>query len=153
MAYKIVVTGWRSGSPAAEAGEETVESEVNLDRAPGTLVAAMDLDFPADNSAGVRMGLEYQFGNGVAVPHARLEGLSKTAIAVGLSKKGVDFDALDGAPVHHIFLVIASQDNADEYLAVMGRISRLIQDRDFRRFLREIVSTEETLALIEEMSG
>lgn len=66
-AYKTVVRGWKSEQPEEEGTEEPIDSDVNLDRTPGTLVAAMDLDFPADNTAGIRMGLEYQFGNGIAV--------------------------------------------------------------------------------------
>ncbi|MFC1717535.1 PorV/PorQ family protein [Candidatus Poribacteria bacterium] len=66
-AYKTVVRGWKSEQPKEEETEEPIDSDVNLDRTPGTLVAAMDLDFPADNSPGIRMGLEYQFGNGIAV--------------------------------------------------------------------------------------
>jgi len=69
-AYKTLVRGWKSESPEEEEMEEAVEPvdpEVDLDKAPGTLIAAMDLDFPADSSPGIRMGLEYQFGSGIAV--------------------------------------------------------------------------------------
>jgi len=91
-------------------------------------------------------------GNGVAVPHARLKGLSGTVIAFGISGQGVSFNALDGGLVHQIFLVIASGDESGEYLEAMQKVSRLVQNRDFRRFMLAAKDEREALALIKEMS-
>jgi mannitol/fructose-specific phosphotransferase system IIA component (Ntr-type) len=61
------------------------------------------------------------------MPHARQCNIvDETLIAVGIHQKGVDFDAVDGQPVHIIFL-IASPDN-DQYLGVAGRIANVARD-------------------------
>ena len=66
-------------------------------------------------------------GKGIAMPHARQCNIvDETLIAVGIHQKGVDFDAVDGQPVHIIFL-IASPDN-DQYLGVAGRIASVARD-------------------------
>ncbi len=90
-------------------------------------------------------------GRGVAVPHARVEGLSRTYLILGLSKEGVDFDALDGEPVHAIFLVIGSEKAADEYIEILKRISSLIRNDDFRRFLAKAHTASEVVELVAEM--
>ncbi len=66
-------------------------------------------------------------GKGVAMPHARTSKVVKeTMIAVGVHREGVDFDALDGAPVHVVFLIAAS--DPQEYLRVAGRIAKVGRD-------------------------
>jgi len=90
-------------------------------------------------------------GNGIAVPHARMDGLDGVVISLGLSRAGVEFSALDGLPTYQIFLVMASPDHNEEYLDAMSHISRLVQDEDFRRFLSQAKDGHAVMALIEEM--
>jgi PTS system nitrogen regulatory IIA component len=92
-------------------------------------------------------------GNGVAVPHARLDCLDDVTIAFGLCPDGASFKALDGQPVTQVFLVLGPKDSPGEYLDVMARITRLVQNGDFRRFLSRAESSEEVLDLIREMDG
>lgn len=91
-------------------------------------------------------------GRGVAVPHARLDHLDRTIIGVGLSDDGVEFHALDGAPVHAIFLVLGSEEKSDEYIDVMKSISEMIQTEDFRRFLFRAEDRAEVVDLMNEMA-
>ena len=90
-------------------------------------------------------------GNGVAVPHARLEGLDGTIVAFGLSREGLAFSALDGGKVHEVFLIIAPEGETEGYLEIMRRVSNLVQNRDFRRFMMQARGEEEVLDLIREM--
>jgi len=90
-------------------------------------------------------------GRGAAVPHARVEGLDRILMAFGYSVKGVEFSALDGQPVHEVFLVIAPPSMATEYMDVLQRISRLVQDDDFRRFVARVKNRQEAMDLIKEM--
>jgi len=92
-------------------------------------------------------------GNGIAVPHARLDELKGIAVGFAHCPDGVEFKALDGEPVFQIFLVIASRESNDEYVGVMERISRLVQNEDFRRFVATARDRHEILDLIEEMGG
>ncbi|MCK4374670.1 MAG: PTS sugar transporter subunit IIA [Candidatus Brocadiae bacterium] len=90
-------------------------------------------------------------GRGLAVPHGRLEGLGRIMVALGFSSSGVEFNALDGAPVHQIFLIIAPTGQAEDYLDAMERVTRLVQNADFRRFVSHAKSSGEVLDLIAEM--
>jgi len=71
-------------------------------------------------------------GQGIAIPHAKLDCVDKLIAAFGLSKKGVDFDSLDGEPAYIFFLLVAPQDSAGPHLKALARISRLLKDKYFR---------------------
>lgn len=90
------------------------------------------------------------FGKGVAVPHVKHAGISGMAAAIGVSQRGVDFNALDKAPVYTIVLLLSSQDKPDEHLQAMENIFSHLQNDTFRRFLRQSTTVEEIRDLIEE---
>ncbi|MFA4842376.1 MAG: PTS sugar transporter subunit IIA [Candidatus Omnitrophota bacterium] len=75
-------------------------------------------------------------GQGIAIPHAKCDCVSKLIAAFGISKKGVDFDSLDGEPAYIFFLLVAPQDSAGPHLKALARISRLLKDKYFRDSLR-----------------
>jgi len=75
-------------------------------------------------------------GQGIAIPHAKSDCVEKLLGAFGLSKKGLDFDSLDGEPAHIFFLLVAPQDSAGPHLKALARISRLLKDKYFRDSLR-----------------
>src|SRR3989338_942458 len=75
-------------------------------------------------------------GQGIAIPHAKCDCVDKLTAAFGLSKKGVDFDSLDGEPAYIFFLLVAPQDSAGPHLKALARISRLLKDKYFRDGLR-----------------
>jgi nitrogen PTS system EIIA component len=87
-------------------------------------------------------------GQGVAIPHGKSPAVPAQAAALGLSKKGVDFDALDGEPVHILFLVAAPPDAAGPHLKALAKISRLLKDKPFRQALRDAVSVDDVLKII-----
>jgi fructose PTS system EIIBC or EIIC component len=58
-------------------------------------------------------------GFGIAIPHARLDTVKRMAFAVGVSKKGIHFDSMDGKPVHLIILVAAGEKQHKEYLRLL----------------------------------
>ena len=90
------------------------------------------------------------FGKGVAVPHVKHEKISGMTATIGISPQGVDFNALDKAPVYSIVLLLSSKDKPDEHLQAMENIFRNLQKDVFRRFLRQAGSAEEIMELIEE---
>jgi len=75
-------------------------------------------------------------GQGIAIPHAKSECVNKLVAAFGLSKKGVDFDSLDGELAYIFFLLVAPVDSAGPHLKALARISRLLKDKYFRDNLR-----------------
>ncbi len=76
-------------------------------------------------------------GDGVAIPHGKLKGIPNILCAFGRSKEGIDFDAVDGKPVHIFFLLIAPEDSASLHLKMLSRISKILRDPSFRRSLVE----------------
>lgn len=88
-------------------------------------------------------------GQGVAIPHAKSGCIEKLIAAFGLSKKGIDFDSLDGEPAYIFFLLLASQDSAGPHLKALARISRLLKDKYFRDSLR---ASEDEKAIIRIIS-
>ncbi len=87
-------------------------------------------------------------GQGVAIPHAKFEGVDKLIASLGISKNGVDFDSLDGEPAHVFFLLVAPMDSAGPHLKALARISRLLKDKFFRDSLRAAENTKAVLKLI-----
>ena len=90
------------------------------------------------------------FGKGVAVPHAKHENITEMVATIGVSAQGVDFNALDKAPVYSIVLLMSPKNKPDEHLQAMENIFRNLQKDTFRRFLRQASSQEEIVELIQE---
>ena len=77
------------------------------------------------------------FGKGVAVPHCQHCAVKRMVLAVGRSTKGVDFNALDKAPVYSVFLLLSPPDDQDRHLQAMELIFRPLQRATFRKWLRQ----------------
>jgi mannitol/fructose-specific phosphotransferase system IIA component (Ntr-type) len=90
------------------------------------------------------------FGKGVAVPHVKHPAVKKIMATIGRSSTGVDFAALDRAPVYIVVLLLSPPDNPDQHLASMENIFRHLQRDNFRRFLRQASTKEEINELIRE---
>jgi mannitol/fructose-specific phosphotransferase system IIA component (Ntr-type) len=90
------------------------------------------------------------FGKGVAVPHVKHEGIEKMTATIGISSHGVDFNALDKAPVYSIILLMSPKDKPDDHLQAMENIFRNLQMDTFRRFLRQATTREDIIELIDE---
>ncbi|MBI5360214.1 MAG: PTS sugar transporter subunit IIA [Planctomycetes bacterium] len=90
-------------------------------------------------------------GGGVAVPHAKIEGIDGICGAFGKSAAGIDFSAIDGEPVNLIFLVIAPPDKQQDYLETIKRISIVIRKPNVCKFLKQIKTVNEVIELLAEM--
>ncbi len=93
------------------------------------------------------------FGRGVAVPHVKHPALSEMIAAVGVSKVGVDFNALDKQPVFSIFLLLSPEGRPEEHLKAMEAIFGNLSQETFRRFLRQTESIDDIMSLIVENDG
>ena len=89
-------------------------------------------------------------GQGIAIPHAKSDCVDKLVAAFGISKKGVDFDSLDGEPAYIFFLLVAPQDSAGPHLKALARISRLLKDKYFRDSLRACSDEKALIKIISE---
>lgn len=90
------------------------------------------------------------FGRGVAVPHVKHPGITTMAAAIGLSKPGIDFNALDKQPVYSVFLLLSPEDKPEEHLQAMETIFKNLSKDTFRRFLHQAGSVEDVVGLLEE---
>ena len=90
------------------------------------------------------------FGKGVAVPHVKYDGVKRMASTIGRSSTGVDFAALDRAPVYTVVLLVSPKSDPDAHLAAMEQIFRHLQRDNFRRFLRQADTKEAVVELIKE---
>lgn len=89
-------------------------------------------------------------GDGVAIPHAKSEEVRELVAAFGCSREGVDYDALDGKPVHLIFLLVAQEKASASYLKALAQISRFLKHRHFRERLTRSKDAKEVLDLIKQ---
>ena len=87
-------------------------------------------------------------GDGVAIPHGKLAGLPGLVAAFGVSRAGVDFDAIDGKPTHLFFALLAPENSAGVHLKALARISRLFKNPSFRRAITEAADAQAMFDLI-----
>ena len=69
-------------------------------------------------------------GRGVAIPHGRMAGLTSIQGLFARLDRGVDFDAVDDAPVDLVFLLLAPENAGADHLKALARVSRLMRDAD-----------------------
>ncbi|MBE7559327.1 PTS sugar transporter subunit IIA [bacterium] len=89
-------------------------------------------------------------GHGVAIPHAQSDSVEGIVVALGVSRRDIDYDALDHQPVHIVFLIAAESHQSIPYLSLLSRISRLMRKDDLRARLIDAGSPGEALAIIED---
>lgn len=87
-------------------------------------------------------------GQGIAIPHGKSDSVNELIASLGISKKGIDFDSLDGEPAYIFFLLIAPIDSAGPHLKALARISRLLKDKYFRENLKVVKDEKTILELI-----
>jgi PTS system nitrogen regulatory IIA component len=89
-------------------------------------------------------------GDGVAIPHGKLKQLDRQLIAFGLSRHGVDFDAMDGKPARLFFLLIAPEDSVGVHLKTLARISKLLKAPLVRERLQSAADRQQIHRIIAE---
>ena len=89
-------------------------------------------------------------GQGVAVPHTRHPKVEKLVGTVAISRKGVDFAALDGEPVFILFLLVSPPNQPGDHLRALENISRHLKDERFVSFLRQAQTVKDVEELLEE---
>jgi mannitol/fructose-specific phosphotransferase system IIA component (Ntr-type) len=86
-------------------------------------------------------------GGGIAIPHAQSKGAARLAVAMGRSRREVDFNSLDGRPVQLFFLVVGPEERGG-YIRVLARISRLLYSGELQRRLAQARTAQDAIALI-----
>ncbi len=89
-------------------------------------------------------------GNGFAIPHAKTSAANGFVIVFAKLSDPIDFDAHDGQPVNLIFLLIGKETMVSEHIKMLSRISRLMNNDEFRNKLIQASSKDEIINLISE---
>ncbi len=89
-------------------------------------------------------------GDGIALPHAKYDGLDGLVMAAGVSREPVEFGALDGQPVRLFFLLLAPESAAGSHVRALSRVSRLMRDAALRARLVAALDAEQFLRILGE---
>jgi len=96
-----------------------------------------------DKNALVKILLERErlgstgIGDGVAIPHGKFAGITHPIISLGRSRKGLDFESMDGEPAFLFFLLVAPENSASIHLKALARIAKILKNSSFRKVLME----------------
>lgn len=88
------------------------------------------------------------FGNGIGIPHAKLDALGQMCAVVAVLEEPVAFDAVDGMPVDVVFALLSPADSGAEHLKTLARVSRYLRDERHLARLRGAGSDEALFALL-----
>jgi PTS system nitrogen regulatory IIA component len=88
-------------------------------------------------------------GNGVAIPHARVDNLDQILLGFGRSHEGVGFEAIDNQPVHLVVMMLSPANKPGEYLNTLGAVSRSLKKKEIRSQLKSAESRKEIVKLIQ----
>ncbi len=89
-------------------------------------------------------------GKGLAIPHGKAAGIEQTYAAFAILKDPVDYEAIDDQPVDMVFLLVGPQASNSLHIKMLSRISRLMNNSDFRERLRECNSAEQIIEQFKE---
>lgn len=97
-------------------------------------------------------------GQNVAIPHVKIDGLERAVASLSVHPAGVEWGAVDGAPVHLFFTVLRPAGESrlhdpEAHLEMMRWIARLGRERDFRSFAQQAKTRAQLIDLLKEMAG
>ncbi len=137
---------------AVKTGLESVDKEECFEEMVDILVRAGRV---VDRDATLRAILDREelsttgIGEGVAVPHGKHESIPELIAAFGTSRDGIEFDSVDGEPVHMVILLLASKDNPGPHVQALAEISRLVRIPGFYRKAVEANTPAELLDILD----
>jgi nitrogen PTS system EIIA component len=90
-------------------------------------------------------------GRGIAIPHCRSLIANRLRLAYGHSRLGLEYQSIDGKPVHHLFLIVAPPlEISNQYLPALGRIAQFAKEPDVPDRLAALTRPEDFFKLLEE---
>lgn len=89
-------------------------------------------------------------GDGIGIPHGKLKDLESLVLGFGLSRKGIDFESMDGRPTHIFFLLITPENSTGLHLKLLARISRILKNEPFKERLLNAADRDEIFSIIQE---
>lgn len=89
-------------------------------------------------------------GEGVAIPHGKLDAAKVLVACIGRSTEGIDFESMDGRPTHIFFVLVAPESSTGAHLKALARISRLFKSVEFRERLMKAADAADMFQVIAE---
>ncbi len=89
-------------------------------------------------------------GHGIGIPHGKLKDLDRLFLGFGRSRKGVDFESMDGLPTHLFFLLVTPENSTGLHLRLLARISRVLKNDTFKEKLLGAEARADVVAAILE---
>jgi nitrogen PTS system EIIA component len=121
---------------------------------------AADKKFPVDREIEIIEGAMAReaigstgIGHGIAIPHCRTPHVKEIVCAFGSSSSGIDFDSLDGEPVHSVFLLLTPPDQKEQHLQLMKSFASQIRKEHFCEFLHQVTSAQPLIDLLSEFES
>jgi Kef-type K+ transport system membrane component KefB/mannitol/fructose-specific phosphotransferase system IIA component (Ntr-type) len=132
----------RAVSPAKFLTEATVLAALPDTGRPGAIhglaekIAGLTPSVTAARIEELALAREHEFGTalggGIAIPHVRLDDLRNPVLAYGYSAEGLDWDAPDAAPVHHVFFLVSATGTEDIHVQLLAQIARALSKAENR---------------------
>ena len=88
-------------------------------------------------------------GQGIAIPHGRIKGLDRTVAAFVRPRQPIPFDAPDGKPVGHVFVLLVPEQATEEHLQLLSELAQMFSDRPFRDKLAAAATPDELVQLFQ----
>jgi mannitol/fructose-specific phosphotransferase system IIA component (Ntr-type) len=92
-------------------------------------------------------------GSGIAIPHARTNGVPELVGALGISSEGIDFESDDGQPCHLVFLILAPHEESTRYLKALSAVACIGKNPDRMSRLKSATTPDEVIAILGEVEG
>ena len=89
-------------------------------------------------------------GDGIAIPHGKLKDIDDLVLSFGRSIEGIDFESMDGKPVHLFFLLVAPEACAGIHLRALAKIARLLKNGTVRKRLAKVENREDIFSIIQQ---
>jgi PTS system nitrogen regulatory IIA component len=88
-------------------------------------------------------------GGGIGIPHGKIPRIDRLFLGFGLSRRGIDFESLDGLPTRIFFLLVTPENSAGLHLKVLARISRMLKSDAFKERLLRARTRDEIIAILQ----
>ena len=79
----------------------------------------------------------------VAIPHALISSMQGSVGAIGISQEGIDYDSLDKAPVHVVFMIIGNEKDTEHHIQLLRQLTLILQTPDFVKKILSLKSSSE----------
>ncbi len=89
-------------------------------------------------------------GEGIAIPHARIESCSEILVSFGLLETGVEFNSLDRKPVRLVLLILFPKEKVNLQLRFLARVSRVLHNSDLLEKLYDCTGSEEIIEVFKQ---